>query len=202
MRRAALRVQGFFSCEPERLALWGQRSRCGAGLPACLVSRACFFRECWQADRPRCGVPPPPRCRVNSGDMQAAAEHMASPLGSGRTSLQHHASPFSGGGSPRTDGVELSAVLVGGGVKPGSSPPPLSFEQQHLLAKKNTPATAAERALLLDRLQQQEAGGGSSAAGVSKVHQRASATGGPPSGTSPLGGPAAARNRLSSVSAV
>ncbi|EFN56633.1 hypothetical protein CHLNCDRAFT_144423 [Chlorella variabilis] len=140
--------------------------------------------------------------RVNSGDMQAAAEHMASPLGSGRTSLQHHASPFSGGGSPRTDGVELSAVLVGGGVKPGSSPPPLSFEQQHLLAKKNTPATAAERALLLDRLQQQEAGGGSSAAGVSKVHQRASATGGPPSGTSPLGGPAAARNRLSSVSAV
>jgi hypothetical protein len=124
--------------------------------------------------------------------MLDALEHIGSPLGTGRASQQHVAGSFGGmppQGSPRDAGgvVELAAVLIGGG-KASSSPPPM------LVAKKQTPATDAERALLLDRQADSSSGGGGPT-GVSKVHQRASATGGAsaPGSASPLALHAAAR---------
>ncbi|KAL4444259.1 hypothetical protein ABPG75_011996 [Micractinium tetrahymenae] len=158
--------------------------------------------------------------RVNSSEMAAAAEHAGTPLSSGRATMQHH-SIFScsrGPSSPR-DGfaVELSAVLAGGGGRASAAGTPqhaaLAAEQQQLLVpKKHTPGPPAETVQLLERLPP-EAGGASTAAaaGPSRAHLRTSYTGGggaggsngaAPSSVSPLGLVAAARSRLSSLTAV
>lgn len=137
-----------------------------------------------------CTSPPNTLRRVNSTEMMDALEQIGSPLGSGRASQQHagsfkvptQASPRGAGGA-----VELAAVLISGG-KASSSPPPM------LVAKKQTPATDAERALLLDR-QADSSSGSAGATSVSKVHQRASATGvaSAPGSASPLALHAAVR---------
>ncbi|KAL4854310.1 TVP38/TMEM64 family membrane protein [Chlorella vulgaris] len=141
--------------------------------------------------------------RVNSQEM---ADHLGSPTGTGRSSLQHHTASTFASSAPARDGgmVELAGVLIGGGGsgsggKSSAFPPPQLLsqqqQQQQQHAKKKTPATDAERETLLDRLQQADGGGSSSGAGVgiggaSKVHQRSSATGGgqASSSTSPLAG--------------
>ncbi|KAL4441498.1 hypothetical protein ABPG77_002002 [Micractinium sp. CCAP 211/92] len=157
--------------------------------------------------------------RVNSSEMAAAAEAAGTPLSSGRAALQHHSlfSSSHGPVSPR-DGfaVELTAVLnggAGGGRGSGAGTPQHAAEQQQLLPKKHTPGPPVESVQLLERLPP-EAGGSSTAAaaGPSRAHLRSSYTGsgggGPggsgtaPSSVSPLGLVAAARSRLSSLTAV
>lgn len=160
-----------------------------------------------------------PPCRVNSSEMAAAAEAAGTPLSSGRAALQHHSlfSSSHGPVSPR-DGfaVELTAVLnggAGGGRGSGAGTPQHAAEQQQLLPKKHTPGPPVESVQLLERLPP-EVGGSSTAAaaGPSRAHLRSSYTGsgggGPggsgtaPSSVSPLGLVAAARSRLSSLTAV
>lgn len=146
---------------------------------------------------------PAARRRVNSSDALAAAEHIHTPLGTGRgTSVGQHVSIFAA--SPRSDGgIELAAAYTtgsgGGSLRSSAAGTPLAGTQQGgLVAKKNTPASAAETQMLLDRMAA-DAGGGSSAG----VHLRASYTGGgsgTPNGFSPNApGAAAVRSRLTSA---
>lgn len=141
--------------------------------------------------------------RVNSSDALAAAEHIHTPMGTGRgTSVGQHVSIFAA--SPRSDGgIELAAAYTtgsgGGSLRSSAAGTPLAGTQQGgLVAKKNTPASAAETQMLLDRMAA-DAGGGSSAG----VHLRASYTGGgsgTPNGFSPNApGAAAVRSRLTSA---
>ena len=142
--------------------------------------------------------------RVNSSDALAAAEHIHTPLGTGRsTAGAQHISIFAA--SPRSDGgIELAAAYAAGGgggsLRSSAAGTPLAgaaAQQGGLVAKKNTPASAAETQLLLDRMAA-DGGGGSSTGGV---HLRASYTGGgTPNGFSPNAPAAGAmRSRLTSA---
>ncbi len=144
---------------------------------------------------------------MNSSDALAAAEHIHTPLSTGRaTAGGHHISIFAA--SPRPEGgIELAAAYTtgggGGSLRSSAAGTPLAgaqhAQQGGSVAKKNTPASAAETQLLLDRMAA-DAGAGSSGG----VHLRASYTGGGGSGTpngfSPNAPVAAAvRSRLTSA---
>jgi hypothetical protein len=144
--------------------------------------------------------------RVNSSDALAAAEHIHTPLGTGRSAAGGpHISIFAA--SPRSDGgIELAAAYTtggggGGSLRSSAAGTPLAgtqhAQQGGLVAKKNTPASAAETQMLLDRM---AADVGSSGGGG--VHLRSSYTGGSgtPNGFSPNAPAAAAvRSRLASA---